>query len=265
MDLRPYAPNETDLAVLMQHCGYQPFIFTDDRQSGEGYYWVTGRPIRVMDRARASAREWRQFVEANARMRAMYEGWIAALVETEALKPGASVLDIAANAGYFLYRLLQLGAGEARGFDVVDNSPAYAVLNRLLGVKAEFALDPYDQWTHRTASAKPADLVISSAFMCHLSDPLYHLAFVGGLAKRALFLFSAIDRRRGFRITFDGAKRWGQAPFPICFDQMTHVSRGLVDFGLRELGFARIIELRWRRDWIPWSLYRHGQAIIALR
>jgi hypothetical protein len=46
---------------------------------------------------------------------------------------------------------------------------------------------------------------------------------------------------------------------------MTHVSRGLVDFGLRELGFARIIELRWRRDWIPWSLYRHGQAIIALR
>jgi SAM-dependent methyltransferase len=267
MDLRPYQPRPELIDELKRHCHYQPFILSDDIQSGAADYWVNGGSIWVMHRHQASEQDWRRFTEVNGRMRRMYDSWIESVAELVGGVGDADVVDVGCNAGYFLYRFLQLGARSCTGYDrAPEMARPNAILGEITGLRADFVAQPYDMWTHRVDGARAGDVVISSALMCHLSDPLYHLAFLGSITRRALLLFSAITDEPGFRITHEGAKvAFPNDPFPVCFDLMTRVSRPLVDFGLAELGFRRVVELRHRSDWLPLTWYRGFQALVALR
>lgn len=265
MDIRPYKPSADDMAILKKHCGYQPFILSDSCQAGAGYTWCTGKQINLMDKATVSAKNWDQFVLANAQMRTMYDDWISAICKEVAFSNNMTVVDTACNDGYFLYRFLQHGASKATGYDLLDKTPVFNVMNRLLGVNAEFHNIPYDSMQHRIPEAQPADIVISSAIMCHLSDPLYYLSFIGKLAKRALFLFSSIDPDPSFKISYEGANYYYKNPFPICFDKLNHVSSGLIEYGLRESGFTRIIEIPYQTCWLPWFWYKEYKAFIAIK
>lgn len=265
MDLRPYSPTAEDVAELKKQGGYQPYILSDTCQIGSAPAFCHGKTTFVMEQAEVSVKEWQRFVEANARMRRMYDDFIDAICQHVGFQPGMSVLDTAANDGYFLYRFLQRGAGDAVGYDLLDKAPVFAILNRLMGFQARFVQAPYDSTTHRIDGCAPADLVISSAIMCHLSDPLYYLSFLGSVTKKILFLFTSIDPDPTYKIVYDGANYYYKKPFPICFDKLNHVSRGLVDLGLREMGFTRIVEIPYRKNWLPWSFYCQFQALIAMR
>lgn len=265
MDLRPFHPSEQDVIELKKHCGYQPFILSDTCQAGAGYTWCTGKPTNLMEKSKDTLKEWHPFVEANAQMRRMYESWISIICEAMGFQEGMSVCDTACNDGYFLYRFLQRGAGSAVGYDLLDKTAVFSIMNRLMGLNAQFKQTPYDSTTHRINDATQTDLVISSAIMCHLSDPLYYLSFLGSLTKKALFLFSSIDPDPSFKISYEAANFYYQNPFPVCFDKLNHVSSGLIDFGLREMGFKHIIKIPYQKDWLPEFWYKEYQAYVAIR
>lgn len=267
---------------------YQPFVFSDACCSGAGYSWMTGEPILAMDRNTGTAYRWigpgkpltieafdptsesySRFSELSARLAAMYESWIESVCESLGDVRGLSVLDTAANAGYFLFRFLERGASTATGYDRLDLSHVYTLLNGLTGCRVDFRCVPYDMSNHTIRGAEKADIVISTAIMCHLSDPLYYLNFLGSLTRRALLLFSSFDDHDGrFRITFEGARQYyPESPFPICFDKLTCISRSLLDFGLKEMGFKQIVELPRQDSWIPDSWFQGGKfkAFVAMR
>lgn len=210
---------------------------------------------------------WKQFTEANGRMRKMYDDWIEQMCDLVGGVSEVTVVDTAANAGFFPYRFLERGAHRAIAYDMNSKlAQIYDLLNVITGFEAEFVNTPYDQMTHEIPGAEKGDIVISSAIMCHLSDPLYYLNFLSSITKKALFLFTSIDDSKQLRITYrEPGQFYPEYPFPICFDNMTTVSRPLIELGLRELGFKEIVELEYRKDWLPMSWYKQFKAIVALR
>jgi hypothetical protein len=120
--------------------------------------------------------------------------------------------------------------------------------------------------THTIPNAASADIVISSAIMCHLSDPLEYLTFLASITKKALLLFTSIDEADTYHIIYDGAKTFfPDSRFPYCFDTNTHISKGLLLFGLKDLGFSRIIEIPYANSWIPIENYQKFKTIVAIK
>lgn len=266
MDLRLFIKSEDQRErIISLLSGYQPFIVSDNFQTGEGYMWCTGRNVKRMDRTRVSEREWRMFVDANQKMRNMYDDFISTICEVVPREKRATVLDSGCNDGYFLYSFLLKGATAATGFDLVDRTEIFQALNKTLGVSASFVHTKYDSYTHRADGITSADLVISCAVMCHLSDPLYYLSYLAELAHYALFIFSTIDDNEEYYIRYEGYNYYWNQPYPLGFDKLNHISSSCIYLGLRELGFKKIIEIPYRRSWLPWHWYRNYKALIALR
>lgn len=266
MDLRIYKPTQEQIEKLKPFSGYQPFIFSDDCQAGIAHQWIYNSSLRVIERKNVSPRIWKQFCELNQRMRNMYDSWIDSLCGHLGSISNMEVCDTASNQGYFLYRLLEKGAGKCVGYDILDETISFEIMNEITGLHANFIHVPYDMMKHNIPNANKSDIVISTAIMCHLSDPLYYLSFLGSITKKALLLFSSIENVKIFRITYDGAKYYyPDKPFPICFDEMNHVSRSLIDYGLKELGFSKIIKLPRQKNWMPSKWYKTFQTLIALK
>lgn len=266
MDLRKYKPTIEQIELIKPYCGYQPFILSDECQSGIAHNWIYHSNLRVVERGSVTKATWKQFTRLNQKMREMYDSWIVSLCNLLGSIDNMSVCDTSANQGYFLYRLLERGAGNCIGYDLIDESVNFAVMNQITGLTANFIHTQYDMMKHHIPGAQVADIVISTAMMCHLSDPLYYLDFIGSITKKALLLFSTIDDEKNFRIIYDGAKYYyPDQSFPICFDQLNHVSSELIYFGLRELNFHKIIELHHQKNWMPKKWYKRFKTIIALK
>jgi hypothetical protein len=263
MDLRRYSPTSKQIQSLVGEGCYQPFIFSDDFISGIGYSWLTGEMIIAMDRKNDIAYQWRApntplipihgyiteekwrlFSEYNAKIRKMYDSWIDHTLTALGNPLNYSVIDTAANAGYFLYHFKERGAGRCLGYDLQDLTAAYATLNSLIHTDVQFVSQHYSMETHTIPGCPASDVVISSAIMCHLSDPLNYLTFLGSITKKALLLFTTVDNKDNYQIIYHGAKKYyPDARFPNCFDQNTEISKGLLMFGLEELGFSDILEI----------------------
>jgi SAM-dependent methyltransferase len=253
--------------------------------SGICYSWVTGESILAMDRTNDIAYQWQDeyfqlrkikhyitdqnwelFADCNKRLSTMYDSWIDYTLSVLSFTSDYSVIDTAANAGYFLYRFKEKGAGKCIGYDKSDFSDVYSTLNQITGHNVEFYNKPYDMVTHKISDALSADIVISSAIMCHLSDPLNYLSFLGSITKKALLFFSTVDQTDTYQITFDGVKHYyPDVPFPNCFDVNTRISKGLLMFGLKELGFKEILEIPYSNAWIPFENYKNYKTIIAIK
>ncbi len=266
MDLRKFKPSAKQVEECKKYLKYQPWIISDDCRTGAADDWINHSGIFIMERNNVTTTDWNRFSEVNERMRVMYISWINSICNLVGPLKDLTVIDTASNEGQFLYQFLGKGAKRCIGYDL---NPEYGIiinlLNDITGMIAEFINKPYDMMTHKISQAEIGDLVISSAIMCHLSDPLYYLAFLGSITKKALFLFTAVDNAPVFRITYRGARKYYDNAFPICFDAMTFVSRILIDFGLKELGFTRIIQLPYQEDWVPRVWNDNFQAIVALR
>lgn len=105
--------------------------------------------------------------------------------------PGGSLFDGACNNGYCL-----VGA-ELRGLsgtemDVVDYSKLFSILNNALGTKAKFLNLVYDFERHEMPVQEQFDVVVASAIMCHLPDPVPFLATIGKIAKSTILLWGQV-------------------------------------------------------------------------
>ncbi len=274
MDLREYNPTIDQIDELKKIMtdmivSYQPFILSDNCCTGTADDWINQSGKYMMEKDNVCFEDWDRFTEANGRMRRMYNDWINSICNLAGPLSDLTVVDTAASQGYFLYELLKRGAKRAVAYDL-DYPPihkSYELLNEITGYAVEFISEPYDMMTHKIPNAVEADIVISSAIMLHLSDPTYYLAFLGSITKKLLFLFTAIDDNPDYRITYHGEPRthFKHFTFPICFDGTTSVSRPLIELGLRELGFQKIIELPHQKDWLPISWYRPFKVLIGIR
>lgn len=265
MDLRKYNPTLEQISILRQRIGYQPFIFSDTTQAGVADIWINKSGIKSMDKTQVSNEDWTRFTSINAKMRCMYDDWVQCICDR--INPdGLSVTDVACNAGFFLFRFLERGAAVATGYDLdPKNADTIATINSMSGLRARFVNNPYDQITHSIKECEPHDIVISSAIMCHISDPMYYLDFLSSITKRCLFLFSTFEDTEEMRITYKTPGLFYKNPFPVCFDNMTTVSVPLLKYGLSALNFTEVIEIPYRDTWLPFRWYKPYKAYICLK
>jgi 2-polyprenyl-3-methyl-5-hydroxy-6-metoxy-1,4-benzoquinol methylase len=268
MDLRAYRLSAADIQEARRHLYYQPFIVSDEVQTGIAYDWAHSKGIYQMQRSEVSPAEWEEFCHLNEQLRNLYDYWIGEIDRYSGGIAGRSVVDTACAEGYFLYRSKQRGAASCTGYDLAPHlAGTTAFLNRVTGLGIEFRNIPYDMRAHRIAGASPSDIVISSAILVHLSDPTYYLEHVASLARRALFVFSTFEDTDAYRITFEQPRQYHDqnARFPLCFSGRNLVSTGLLKFAISDLGFRDLIEIPTPKGIdlpLDWSMHR---AFIALR
>src|SRR5437667_2325095 len=209
MDLRKFGITREQALLGAGLFDYQPFILSDDIQTGIAYDWLYGDTDRygfhdphryVVKRNEVDSGTWQRFVSANAILRNMYEQWIDAISSTARHKE--SVVDIACNTGYFLQGLAQRGFKVCTGYDRFDKSRAFHLLNTLTGANVRFQHEMYNSWTHTVKGCQPADVVIASAIMVHISDPLYFLRFLGDITRDTLFLFTSVAHSEDYSIRY---------------------------------------------------------------
>jgi hypothetical protein len=219
----------------------------------------------VWQKGTMPAEAWNRFADANARLRAMYEDWLDVIATTY---PGGTLLDPACNNGYFLAGALQRGMKKATGYDRADYTGSVQFLNDIVGVNAKFVHRAYSPWTHRIDDCVPHDVAVASLILCHISDPLYYLAFLGKMAKEAIFLFTGMSLAPGYAIYYSKANKfYPKDEFPVCFDNDVGFSRELLYDSLSLMGFKNINVLPHDPKWLPLSWYNTGnqQAILATR
>ena len=171
----------------------------------------------------------------------------------DALKPidNLSVLDVGCNTGYFPLAFARRGAPEAVGIDRIDYAPSVALLNEICGTSVQFANWNYDG---SLVAAKQYDVVLSIAVLCHLSEPLRHLAWLGSSARKALMVFMACDDVPGYVIKFHTANRYYaddniavQFPMFRCDQPVATALR----LAFAKMGFTRIVEITAARNTMP--------------
>lgn len=267
MDLRPYRLSGPNLQFAAQVLNYQPFIISDDIQTGVAHSWLHVKDVEdvpqtypmVMQRSQVDPDTWEKFVSANARLRAMYDDWTKLLAERF---PGGSMLDVACNNGYFLVRSEMFGMGPGLGIDLnAGYAASIGFLNLMCGTRAGFLHAPYDPARHAAALDQQFDVVVASNILPHMPDPAHFIGYLGQMARKAVFLWTCIiDTPELLVKHMRPTAMWGpQGPeqlshFPNCFNRGALVSRGLVDFAFESMGFRDVTYLPEAPTWLPGNM-----------
>jgi SAM-dependent methyltransferase len=276
MDLRPYLRDPAMLKKASELLRYQPYILSDDLQTGVGYSWVYGQqggnvsgPHEwICDRRTATPEQWSRFTDAGTRLRTMYEDWLEAI---SSRFPGGSLADIGCNSGYFPVRAQLLGMRGCAGYDNPGFAPAFEVLNRATRAGATFHGTMYDFYTHTLPGCAPAsfDVACASVVFCHLPDPLYFLACLGKIARKGVFLFTGMGDSDGYTVHYQEPNFFrphDPLPFPHGFDLGTGLSRGLLYKSMEWMGFKECVEVPYRESWLPRKVFAHNlKALLFLR
>jgi SAM-dependent methyltransferase len=239
---------EEGISVL----NYQPFVLTDDIQTGVGYSWIATGDVRVnpplVFRRSDYESEWPKICDANARLRAMYDDLLDEIAQRF---PGTSLLDVACNNGYFPIGA-ELRGMRGTGMDLGDYSASVGFLNKCLGTDARFLHQWYDSLTHTFPSMETYDVVVMSAIMCHIPDPLNFLAAAAKRADKAFLFWGQIVETDALVVSYQPPHQnlSSLTDFPICFNDNTRLSRGLFELSLRQIGFDHIIEIAPRETWL---------------
>ncbi len=284
MDLRDRNLTEKDISrihdfILLRKLCYQPFIFRDDLEVGEGMefhdgefsggevYWKGADPRAaslVKDEALA------HFRECNAALRKIYEHFLDSLTSQLGDISRMSFAEVGCNSGYFLYGLGLRGAARTIGFDFTLYEEVFGWFNRVLGTGAEFRWAEWDSLHHelRYAEMPEVDVALSVAVTCHLPDALYHLAYLCDRSRKAVFFWSPVNERADLSLSFgEPAKYQNSLNFPICFDNDVRPSVPLLRLALEQSGFADIREVEpppgLSPQWLEW--YRNQKGYIAFR
>jgi SAM-dependent methyltransferase len=270
MDLRNrISPAQVERAKQLAVRGllhYQPLQFTDDFSVGAGLSiesgWKTKAPlVDLPDASRYANQHFRDtfvtrdsdraaFHAANARMRALYDGFIDDVVAAVGGVEGKTVLDVGCNSGYFSVALAQRGALRVVGLDSEPYGETVDLLNELCGTNVQFRQWRYDG---SLQSREQFDLVVSVAVLVHLSEPLRHLAWLGSAAREALWVFTHAQESNAMSMEFHAVNHYYSAKFPQCFDVVT-MTRPLLRLAFELMGFthaempprAGTMSARWR-------------------
>ncbi len=276
MDLRDALKTDAERKEAARLLDYQPFIISDDIQTGAAYSWMNGgdprvRPQLLFHRHEETEESWTKISDANGRLATMYDDFVAAIAERY---PGGSLLDLACNNGYLPVRADTLGMRPSLGIDgEAKHGSAIGFLNRVLGARAKFKARFYDsngrrvtgyvrRWrTSLIPNLPRCDVVCLLAILCHLPDPLGFLAYAGSRAKEAMFFMGQVVDSEHFLVSYQRphAALSETQSFPFAFNDNTRLSRGLLWHAFEQMGFCNIIEFPWKAEWLP---QRFGQATI---
>jgi hypothetical protein len=257
MDLRGKITQEQ----VERACGvlnYQPFILTDELQTGAAYSWMWGVEVKtprlLFKKQEVDIEEWSRITDANERLRKMYDAFITEIANRY---PRGSLLDFACNNGYFPVKASQLGMRGTVGIDVATYfSKSIDLLNEILGTDAQFASALYDPRTKTAPVSGKYSVVCASAILCHVPDPLDFLAFLGSLASEAVFFFGQVIDTDELIVSYQKpdpilALRDLEVRFPYRYNDNTRLSRGLLYNAFEDMGFKEIVEFPWRSEWLP--------------
>jgi SAM-dependent methyltransferase len=259
MDLRRFQPTEAQQRRAASALDYQPFIISDDVQTGVAYSWFHGGDPRVKPPLlfrRGGEHDWERVTDANRRLAAMYDDL---LDEAARRFPKGSLLDIACNNGYF-----PVGA-ELRGMRGTGSDAGFSywrsfrLLNEITGASARYRRSVYDPgkhslraWSRHGPRVRGRyDVIVASAIMCHIPDPLHFLAELARLGDAILFWGQVVESENlliSYRPPHAALSQF--RTFPICFNDNTRLSRGLFYKSLELLGFRDIVEIPARDSWL---------------
>jgi 2-polyprenyl-3-methyl-5-hydroxy-6-metoxy-1,4-benzoquinol methylase len=288
MDLRPHnvTPAQLDLARELAVRGllcYQPFLFADDFMTGAGYefakiaegagmVYYPQVPEEKLENAEVrrniidpSLRD--EFADYRSRLADLYENFIEACGEHVGPYSELTFADVGCCSGYFPVSFAKRGAKRAVGYDVVDYTPSFALLNDVLGTNAEFIHRGYDTTIGGIPEAETFDVVLSIAVLVHLSDPLQHLAFLGRIAHKAILVWTwtSENEEDAMVIRYGAVNRYyADRHFPNCFDIM-QISPGLLRKSLEIMGFTEIHQIRNRPAGMPDYWFDRHRGYLAVK
>ncbi|MDR4498215.1 MAG: class I SAM-dependent methyltransferase [Candidatus Scalindua sp.] len=288
MDLRKYKLTKEqlekarELACRGLIC-YQPFIFSDDLITGAGYEFARiaegaglvyskeiPKTITIDDSVRRHLIDpsiLADFKLHNEQLRVLYESMIDLVYDKVPSPEDLTFADIGSCTGYFPLSLSKRGVKEAVGFDSVDYAETYNLMNDILGTNADFRCSPYRGDLGAIENAGVFDVAISIAVLVHLSDPLQHLAFIGRIARKALFVWTwtSEDEEDEMVIHFKSVNRYYEhTKFPFCFDVM-QISPGLLKRSLELMGFTEIYELENKPNGMPDYWFKRHRGYLGIR
>lgn len=270
MDLRRYVKTkrQIDAAKELEIKGllnYQPWLFSEDFQTGVGLEWTEGRHSGLVyypdiDRALLDSspelkrlvvdpQNYKKFHEANSKLRQLYDGIADDICAKIDDVDKTSFLDVGCNTGYFPLR----GARQSAGGDREKSfSESFDLLNALLRMWFKFYDAYYEPKTHPISGMSQFDVVVSMAVLCHLSQPLNHIRCLASLAKKGLFVWTLVNEDRGYTIHYAEPRGdYKDDEFPFCFDREIVSSKALLQKSLELMGFKYIYEIPARDSNLP--------------
>jgi SAM-dependent methyltransferase len=259
--------------IIQRKLAYQPFIFTDTLEVGEGLkfhdgetsagnvYWENADP-RVRD---LLVTEPIRFRDANQQLRIIYEHFLDTLV----VQLGGDIsqltfAEIGCNTGYLLHGLAIRGAKRCLGYDFTNNVEVFAWFDKVLGISNEFYFAEWDSLTHclRYAELPEVDVILSVAVTCHLADPVQHLAYLCDHARKAVFLWAPVNDQSDLTISFGSPSKYPNAlDWPLSFDNDVRLSIPLVRLCMTQSGFEDIFEVQppvLPQRWREWYFFQRG-------
>jgi SAM-dependent methyltransferase len=290
MDLknRIQDPRQLEAAAHLAKRGliyYQPFIFSSRLETGVGFEFAEGKktglvycPDIPLENLQASPElrrlivdpvYYNQFHEANAKLRQLYEFFMETICDHVGDVRNTTFLDVGCNSGYFPVGFALRGAKKSVGSDREKNfSEAVQFLNAICGTRAEFLDAHYDSRIHCIPGCPSFDVVTSMAVLCHLSDPLFHLEFLGSIARKAVFLWTLVNDDEGYTLHLGEPRSdYKEDRFPLCFDNKICLSRNLIQKSFELMGFKKVIRVPEYENGLPsfsWAGYSL-EAILAIK
>jgi SAM-dependent methyltransferase len=245
MDLRRYNLSVDQIERAIKVLNYQPFIISNDIQTGIAYSWVcSGNPLATPQLIfRKSDCAWDDAAAENQRLRVLYDGFIEQIAERF---PGGSLFDVACNNGYFPVRAEMMGM---RGCVASDLGRHYKYsirfLNAVIGTGVKFIHAPYHPKFRSIMTLRKFDVVVASAILCHIASPLDFLAAISRVARHAVFFWGHMDTSSEMAVFFNRPYAgFASGRFPNAFNEGTRISRPLFDFAMQSLGFREIVQLQ---------------------
>ena len=291
MDLRGYNPTYEQLseAVHLACKGllcYQPFIFSNNFATGAGYefaYQAEGAGFVYCEecipeeyigsegaqRHLIDSSLKHQFFEGNQRLRLLYDSMIDLAVSKLGDISNLTAADVGCCSGYFPLALAKQGFCQTVGYDRVDYTGTFQLLNSILGTTAEFRHQPYigELSSIEQFGDECFDLVSSIAVLVHLSDPLQHLACLGKMARKALLVWTTTVKDAGEELVLKYRsinRYYDDQKFPYCFDT-NEISPGLLEQSLKLMGFSELYEIKNSSGGMPNSFFNQHIGYLAIR
>jgi SAM-dependent methyltransferase len=271
-----------DLACRGLLC-YQPFaiegklytgvgheIFT---QGGHGLVHTTIVPEKYigskhLERFLVNPAHSEKFIADNVLLDELYQKMLGFIDERLGGVQGVEFADVGCCSGYFSMNLAARGAKKVIGYDRIDYSETFALLNEIMGTDAQFRHQAYKRGTIK--DAEETDVVVSVAVLVHISDVLHHLAFLGRLARKAIFVWTntmadpaGADEELLIRFQ-DHNNYYESDEFPYCFDLM-FISPKLLRLSLSLMGFTEIHEFTDFPPNFPEKIKHQHRGYLALR
>ncbi len=210
------------------------------------------------------------FAARNESLRLLYESMVDLVDQNIDPISDLTMADIGCRAGSFPLAFAKRGAKRAIGYDLVDYTATFELLNSILHTRAEFVHQGYIAESQRIEGVDMFDVVVSIAVLVHLSDPLQHLAFLGSIAKRAILVWTLTSDvgdadEEQMTIKYRSVNRhYEHSKFPFCFD-VTQISPGLLRKSLEMMGFSEIYELQNVPGGMPDGFFKSHRGYLGVR